>query len=198
MHNPQGQLQLAMTPRARKAVRREDSKYPHIHAKVEATPHTGCHFPRLRSHQVRHPTGHTLFPQLQATVGPQTLNDRVNAEVTENYILRSMLAPENSHRLLDPPFPPLAGRAAPASFQPHTLLLPRLPGFSVRGRLSQGQSEGKPPSQTSRLGPPKLLPSAYSDRSPSLGNWTRRGTWTGSPRALEGCVSLGLYLPPRE
>lgn len=189
MHNPQGQLQLAMTPRARKAV--------HSSKGGGHTPH------RLSLPKTSQPSGQTpnrahTFSPTSGNSGTPNSSDRVNAEVNENYILRSMLAPENSHRLLDPPFPPLAGKAAPASFQPHTLLLPRLPGFSVRGRLSQGHSEGKPPSQTSRLGPPKLLPSAYSDRSSSLGNWTRRGTWTGSPRALEGCVSLGLYLPPRE
>lgn len=74
MHNPQGQLKLAVTPGQGKQYREVlYSKYPYIHAKVEATPHTDCHFPRLRSYQVRHPTGHTLFPQLQATMGPQTL-----------------------------------------------------------------------------------------------------------------------------
>lgn len=84
----------------------------------------------------------------------------------------------------------------------HTPFSPDSPVFSVQGRrrlASQGHSEGKPPSQTSWLGPPKLLPSAYSDPSPSLGNWTRRGTWTGSPRSRgRDALSLGLlYLPTR-
>lgn len=62
----------------------------------------------------------------------------------------------------------------------------------------QGHSEEKLASQTSWLGPPKLLPSAYTDRSPSLGNCPSCGTRARSPRAWEGCTSLGLYLPPRE